>query len=525
MGSSTEHQEMTSVPLGNDAKGMSSAPTASGAALHAKDFLAAHAPALITRREYSLGRDIDESEYARQKVEARFSTEAARAPELLQADVQSTKAAAIFSTAKLPADFAGLGDTGWAPPDCSLAAGPSHLIMAINSAWALLDKAGNPILRCEFSDWFSNVVNDAIILNPKVIFDQYAGRWVIAACAWSTDGRHSWFLLSVSQARNPLGPWWNWAFDASLDGELETPHRADALGIGVDNAALYLTANMFDQQGAFQYAKLRVLNKSELYAGQATRWRDFWNLRNPNGSPVFGLQPAHTFGMPGVEYLLNATSDGLSLTQWSLTQPLSPQPHLTRRTISTVAYHLAPNARQPETTREIDTGDTRLVNAVFRNGLLWAAHTVAANWGEADNVSAIQWFQINPGAGTIPQQHIYGAPGLHYFCPTMMIDGQSNLIMVFNRAGETEFPSIRFAGRLSTDPLNTLQASARIKESRTAGPSLWGHYNGAAVDPNDTKVWVVGQYAADDSEWATWIGETSYIASSAEGGSKTATRS
>ena len=106
----------------------------------------------------------------------------------------------------------------------------------------------------------------------------------------------------------------------------------------------------------------------------------------------------------------------------------------------------------------------------------------------------------------------------------MMVDGQSNLIMVFNRAGETEFPSIRFAGRLSTDPLNTLQASARIKESRTAGPNVWGHYNGAAVDPNDTKVWVVGQYAAADSEWATWIGETSYIASSAEGGAKTATR-
>jgi hypothetical protein len=522
MGSSIEHQEMSS---GQEAKVISSQPTASGASLHAKDFLTPRPPILIARRELSIGRYEGEDKYLKFKDEARASSEAPRAPELLQADVQSTKAAAIFSTAKLPANFAGLDDTGWAPPDCSLAAGPSHLIIAINSAWALLDKAGHPILRCEFSDWFSNVVVDAIILNPKVIFDQYAGRWVITACAWSSDGEHSWFLVSVSQARNPLGPWWNWAFDASLDGEQPTPYRADALALGVDNAALYLTANMFDRQGAFQYAKLRILSKRELYAGGTARWRDFCNLRNPDGSPVFGLQPAHTFGAPGIEYLLNTTSDGRSLTQWSLANPLSPKPQLTRRAISTVPYQLAPFARQPETTREIDTGDTRLANVVFRNGLLSTAHTVAANWGDAENVSAVQWFQINPGAGTLPQQHIYGARGFHYFCPTMMVDGQSNLIMVFNRVGKTEFPSIRFTGRLSTDTPNTLQASARIKESRTAGPTAWGHYNGAAVDPNDTKVWVVGQYAATESEWATWIGETSYIASSAEGNSKTVARS
>jgi hypothetical protein len=38
------------------------------------------------------------------------------------------------------------------------------------------------------------------------------------------------------------------------------------------------------------------------------------------------------------------------------------------------------------------------------------------------------------------------------------------------------------------------------------------------VDTNDTQVWIIGQYAASESEWATWIGETSYIASGAEGG-------
>jgi hypothetical protein len=514
MVSSFESQEVINTP---EVKGMRGQPSLPGASFNAKDFLPRREPAPRSRHELPPGRYEGESEYRRLKEGARRASQVARAPECLQADVQSTKAAAIFSTAKLPANFAGLGDTGWAPPDCSLAAGPSHLVVVANSVWAVFDKGGDQLLRCEFSDWFSGLVTDTLIFSPKVIYDQYAGRWVIAACGLSADRRRSWFLLSVSQARNPLGAWRMWALDASLDGEVATPHWADALGLGVDNMALYLTANMFNAQGEFQYTKLRLVNKSELYAGLELRCRDFWDLRNPNGSPAFSLQPAHTFGAPGIEYLVNATADGLSLTQWSLTHPVGHPPLLARRAIATVPYHLAPNAKQPGSAREIETGDTRFANAVFRNGLLWTAHTVAVNWGQEENVSAIQWFQINPGAGVLAQQHLYGTPGLCYFCPTMMVDGQSNLIMIFNRAGETEFPSIRFTGRLSTDAPRTLQASALLKESAVSGPSLWGAHNGAAVDPNDTKVWVIGQYAAAESEWATWIGETSYIASGAEG--------
>ncbi len=59
---------------------------------------------------------------------------------------------------------------------------------------------------------------------------------------------------------------------------------------------------------------------------------------------------------------------------------------------------------------EIDTGDTRLTNVVFRHGMLWTAHTVAADWGVESNVAAIHWLQINARAGMVANQGIYGAP-------------------------------------------------------------------------------------------------------------------
>ncbi len=97
-----------------------------------------------------------------------------------------------------------------------------------------------------------------------------------------------------------------------------------------------------------------------------------------------------------------------------------------------------------------------------------------------------------------------------------MVDGQGNMMMVFNRTSETEFPAARFTGRLSTDLPGTLHSSVPLKESATSCHSSWGSYNGAAVDTNDTKIWIIGQYTATEAECATWIGETSYIAGNAE---------
>lgn len=504
-----------------EAKGMRSLPSKRGFSVTPREFTERSPSDATVRWELSSRHLESEDAYAQLKVQARLSPQAAARAELLQSDTPSAKVAAIFGTPKLPADFSALSDTGWSVPDCSLAAGPSHLVIIANSSWGVQDKAGRWLFQCELADWFSGVVTEAMIFSPRSIYDQYSGRWVLAASALSLKQRKSWLLISVSQTRNPLGPWWNWALDASVDGMVPTRHQADSLSLGVDQSALYLSINMFSWRGAFQYAKLRILRKDEPYSGGALQWWDFWNFRNPDDSLAFALQPAHTFGVPGVEYLVNASNDGLSLTLWSLSHPLASPPQLTRRELPTIPYYLAPNAQQKDSRWEIDTGDTRLTNAVFRHGLLWTAHTVAANWGQESNVSAIHWIQINPGAGVITQQGIYGAPGYHYFCPGLMVDGHSNLIMVFNRTAPSEFPSLRFTGRLSTDAPNLLQASGLLKQSLCAAAPAWGRGGGAAVDPNDVKVWIIGQYATSPASWGTWIGETSYMTSMAEGNSNT----
>ncbi len=507
MGSTFDQQEIISTP---EAKGMRTLPSSRGVLIKASSLVARRGVGLKATRSAPVGRAENADEYAALKAAAVSSSEAARALQLLQVDNSKPGASTTHQSLRRQADFAGLDDTEITRPDCQIAAGPGHLIVTVNAAWAVFDRTGRQLLRRNFTDMFADLVNGADIFSPKVVYDQFRNGWAMSACARSQDGQKSWFLLAYSLGGDPLGDWWIWALDASFDGGNRTGHWADGLGLSADNFSLFLTANLFSAQGQFVYSKLRILNKKELQTGAVLHGWDFWQLRNFDGSAAFGLQPALNLRAAGAQYLLNAAPDGQGLTQWTITQQPRQTPILARRFISTVPSQIAPNANQPMTDREIDTGDARLGGVVFRHGMLWTAHTIAANWGEDANVAAIQWFQINPRTGLVTQQGIYGAPHYHYFCPAATVDGEGNMILVFNRAGESDMPEIRITGRCSPDEPNTLQESAMLQQSPAAGAAEWSIYSGATTSPDDSGVWVIGQYAATETDWATWIGAVSY---------------
>jgi hypothetical protein len=88
---------------------------------------------------------------------------------------------------------------------------------------------------------------------------------------------------------------------------------------------------MFAFGGNFQYAKIRVIPKAGSYSGGAAPYHDFTNLKNANNTTAFTIQPCHTFGAPGAEYLVNtAFPSGNFLTLWEITNPTAATPTLTR---------------------------------------------------------------------------------------------------------------------------------------------------------------------------------------------------
>lgn len=420
--------------------------------------------------------------------------------------------------------FPGISATGWIPPDCTFAVGPSHVLASVNAKVAIYPKTGgSPLKQITLNSWFSNVIGDAKIFDPKALYDQHAGRWVLLAVALGPGSKDSFFLLSISKTIDPLGGWFNYKMDAKKDGTTSTKFWADYPSLGVDSQALYLTANMFSfgDKGSFQYAKIRVVPKAGPYAGGTAAFFDLVKMKNANGAMAFTVQPCHTYGAPSVEYLVNSvypssTGTQKALSLWSLSNPTTT-PTLTLQSITTDPFSLPPDAVQKGGGTPLDTGDSRVLNAVFRGGSVWCALTTAHNWGDG-NVASIHWFQLNATSGALTQQGVYGGAGFHYFYPAVMPDSNGNMTMVFSRSGATEFAAVLYTGRKAADPAGQLQASALLKAGAANYKRLdgsdrnrWGDYAGVGNDPSDTlKTWIYSLYASSGNNWATQIGATKF---------------
>jgi hypothetical protein len=422
-------------------------------------------------------------------------------------------------------NFAAFTDTGWFPPDCTLAVGPSHVLVSVNSSLAVFNKNGTVALASRtLTNWFGNVITNAKIFDPKALYDQTSNRWILLAAAMPSDTnvKESYFLLSISQTGDPTKQWWNYKIDATKNGNAATNNWADYPSLGVDSLAIYVTANMFAFGGNFSYAKVRIFHKAALLAGGAATWWDFWDLKNEDNTSSFTVQPCHTYNAPGVEYLVNssftASTTQNKLTLWSLTNPLGSPPTLTKKTVTTAPFGQPPAADQKGGGAGLNSGDVRLLNAVFRGGSVWTSLTTFHNWSESVNRAAAHWFQINATSGAIIQQGIYGAKGFHYFYPAVMPDTNGNMTMVFSRCGPSEFAGIRFSGRLASDPPGTLQGSALLKAGAGnsqridgSGRNRWGDYAGIGADPSDQRqIWFHSMFANANNQWGTWIGTSRF---------------
>jgi len=482
---------------------------------------------------------VDMDEYRRLTIAAEAPQPLSRAPgetaiedpgaahgaDLTAADVPEDAVGIDALAPTVTANFAGIPQTQFQPPDCAVGVGPQHVLASVNADLACYSKAGAQLFRVALTAFFNPVLQGAVIFDPRVAYDHYADRYIVVATARVNNPPASFHVVAVSQTPSPQGGYWLWALNARLDGSTLTNNWADYPMLGFDTQAIYISSNMFAFSGGFQYAKLRILNKAELYAGgvgpnHSVRWFDFWGLRNVDNSLAFTVQPAvHFRGLGGnpPAYLVNAIFPGASLlTKWTLTNPLAlwagGAAALTRVSVQTMSYELAPDAQQLGSATRIETNDSRLLNAIYQNAggvqRLWTCHTARFTWqGDSEARSVVQFYEIDIAGNNVVQQGRFGASGLYYFFPAIQTDANRRAFVVFARSGSNEFAQLRQTGRRVSDPLNTLQGSALIQagaSSYTGG--RWGDYFGVSRDGgNPGVVWLYGEHAAAGNTWATRI--------------------
>src|SRR5713226_9693919 len=111
---------------------------------------------------------------------------------------------------------------------------------------------------------------------------------------------------------------------------------------------------------------------------------------------------------------------------------------------------------------------------------------------------------------------------------SLAVDHVGNMAVGYTASSPTIAPDIRYAGRLSTDPANTLSQTevtmlpsvTRSVQSGDCGGSTctrWGDYSAMTVDPvDDCTFWYTNMYfAAPGLNWITRIGSFKFSTCSA----------
>lgn len=435
------------------------------------------------------------------------------------------------------------GGVFFIPADAHGAAGPNHLVAVTNVSIEFVSKGGTLNLSSSLQNFFSALSPTTFTFDPKVLYDQYEGRWLVVTLELIQASNISSILLAVSDDGDPNGSWSMTRIDASevIGG---ADHWFDYPGFAVDDQAVYITGNMFPfGGGSFGGTRLFIVDKGTIggfYGGGAASSARY----NPIGTNFFSAttQPAHTYGVApagtgtwlvSFDGLNNGTDEFYQVVR--VDAPLGT-PTFTGSFVSlgnrdAVAVQL-PAAPQAGLSTDdannvgISTNDRRALDSVWRDDGLWVTHSYLPNSGPDTNQVTAAWARIDTSSisalaldqfGSVGGEEI--ATGTHTFFPSLAVNADGGMMLGFSASAPTINAGTYYAYRTPTDPAGTIRDSTTIRAGldyyeRTFGGSSnrWGDYSAAVADPDDACFWIYNKYAItrgtrtgndDDGRWGT----------------------
>ncbi len=407
-------------------------------------------------------------------------------------------------------------DPRFTPPDPSAGVGPGHIVETVNTSIEIFDKAGNSLFLDTLEDFFAPVrppITFAEVFDPKTIFDEASGRFIVTADDVDFVTGRSFILVAVSNSSDPSNPLdWEKHRIENTDTTQGFATWGDFPQLGVDADGIYVTFNMFTFGfPIFTHTKIMAIDKATVLDADANTLT-FFDV-NPagleddglGGHLHFTLQPAKMHGAnPGDPMFFveeDAFGDRTNLRVIVMTNKLSDDPNLAPFCITVPEYDPTPVAQQPGFLfPTLDAGDTRILDVAWRDGRLVALHTT----GTEDEIGArIRWYEFDTLGlhPTLTQTgEIDQGPGVSSFMPGIDIAPDGSIGVVFMQSSAAEFMSVYLTGRVETDPLGFMNTPILVRagEDVYVDPPLFfrtGDYSSVAVDPTDGSFWATSEFS------------------------------
>ena len=419
--------------------------------------------------------------------------------------------------------------SGYIPPDCNGAVGPTQILTVANGRIRVYSKSGVlGGLNMTMDAFFSTVRNASTVSDPHVRYDRLSQRWfVVAINVASTNNR---VVIAVSDGPTITGSssftffyfQFNLVAPAGDNGKF-----LDYPTFGLDKDALYIGGVRFNPTN-FDGCPVFVVNKnSVLGAGPiaATAFRTAGGIASgiyvPQG--VDNDDPAATEG-----YFIGTDAGVYGKINIIRVNTPGGIPTLTNLTAITIPANNAPVRQLHQgaaANRRLDGLDDRLFAAHVMKNKITGVTTLVTSHNSKVNSSGVasgtmdrnasRWYQIGSlntatpvllQSGTLFDNAASNPRG--FWNSSIAVSGQGHMVLGSSTAGAAARADVAIAGRYSSDVAGTLQTYQLATASSTAynvqavDGQRWGDYSQTVVDPNDNMtMWTFQEYCDATNSW------------------------
>ena len=426
------------------------------------------------------------------------------------------------------------GQTGGFPTDPNGDIGPNHYIQMVNTTFRIYDKDGNSLLGPtninQIWDGFGGQCEDTNRGDPIVLYDQLADRWLLSQFAFDRMNIDAdpdleivppWFeCVAISQGPNPVTDgWFRYAIQSP------DTYFPDYPKLGIWPDAYYLTTVQTGGQGGGNYALDRV---SMLAGGPANAIYFDTHVAPYNDERLLPVDmegfTSPGAGDPGLFMRPDDTNNDIEIWEFQADfgNPMASTFGLAQ-SIGTAFDSSAGGAPQPTDDELIETIADRFLHRATYRIVGGVEMLLAQNLVDVDNTNhgGIRWYQLARIAGfwVVAQQGDHAPDTDHRWNASIAMDRDGSIALGYSVSSASTFPSIRYAGRLAGDPLNTLpqgegtlQAGSSSQNACTSPQpadcrSRWGDYSSMNVDPeDDCTFWYTNEYIGAGGSRRTRIG-------------------
>ncbi|MCC6409690.1 MAG: hypothetical protein IT453_21225 [Planctomycetes bacterium] len=407
------------------------------------------------------------------------------------------KLAGLGTNPVLGMSFVGprFGDTGAnsIPPDTVGAVGPNHFLASVNSNLSAYTRTtGTRVLNVSLTSFFNASVGD-----PRVGYDQHAGRWIVIASNFSNRVYFAYSLTS-----DPTGAWFKTNVNVSQGAD--AGRWPDYPTLGFDANGVYFSCYMVPAgMSIFAVDKAPLLGGVPAM-GTVTAFRNL---------PYEGaIQPCVTYGTPSGEYLVSRPG-GTTLRIRRVNPPMNAPTLTNLGTVAVTSNSSPPNAPALGSTTNLDTLEGRLMNSIYRNGSIWTTHCISVS-----SRAGVRFYQLDPSTMSTQQVGTISSTTLHYYMPSIAVNSSGDCLFGFSGSNSSQWVGTYMCGRIASDaagetgvPFQVQAGLGPYNNLDGNGTNRWGDYSLTSVDPlDDSNMWTIQEYARTSNNWGTWIAEGKY---------------